>query len=71
MTIAAQAFDDVRVAKVVFAVNGAILAADTQAPYTVGWNTRNAIRGPNIITATAYDSSGNIATAQVTVYRWR
>jgi hypothetical protein len=46
-----------------------MLAADTQAPYAVGWNTRNAIRGPNIITATAYDSSGNTATAQVTVYR--
>ncbi len=69
LTIAAQAFDNVRVVKVEFFVNGAMLAADTQAPYAVGWNTRNAIRGPNIITATAYDSSGNTATAQVTVYR--
>jgi hypothetical protein len=59
----------VRVAKVEFAVNGAMLATDRQAPYAVGWNTRGAIRGPNIITATAYDSSGNTATVQVTVYR--
>jgi spore germination protein YaaH len=71
ITIAAQALDEVRVAKVEFAVNGAVLAVDTQAPYAVGWNTRNAVRGPNIITATAFDSSGNTATAQVTVYRWR
>ncbi len=71
MTIGAQASDNVAVAKVEFYVNGVQLATDTQAPYTVTWNTRNAIRGTNIIAATAYDSSGNTATAQVTVYRLR
>jgi spore germination protein YaaH len=71
MTIAAQASDDVRVAKVVFSVNGVVLATDTQAPYAVTWNTRNAIRGANVLAATAYDSSGNTATAQVTVYKSR
>jgi len=68
-TISAHALDNVSIVKVEFYVNGVLLATDTQAPYTVTWNTRNAKPGANTITAIAYDSSSNSATAQVTVYR--
>lgn len=71
LTITAVASDNVRVAHVDFFVNGALLATDSQAPYSTTWNTRNAVRGVNTIAATAYDSSGNKATAQVEVYRLR
>jgi large repetitive protein len=58
----------VRVSRVEFYVNGALLATDTQAPYAVTWNTRKALPGANTITAVAYDSSNNAATARVTAY---
>ena len=69
--IAAQAADNVGIAKVEFYVNGALLARDTQAPYAATWNTRNAKKGANIITVIAYDSNSNTATAQVTAYSSR
>jgi spore germination protein len=67
-TIAAEATDNVRVSRVEFYVNGVLLASDNQAPYAVTWNARKALPGANVITAIAYDSSNNTATARVTVY---
>ena len=69
--IDAQATDDVRVSRVEFYANGALLATDTSSPYSVTWNTRRANKGANLIEAVAYDSSGNSASARVTVYAGR
>ena len=69
--IDAQATDDVRVSRVEFYANGSLLAADTSSPYSVTWNTQRANKGANLIEAVAYDSSGNSASARVTVYARR
>ena len=68
LLIEAQASDNVRVDRVTFFVNGALLASDSSAPYSAWWNTQRANRGANSIEAVAYDSSGNRASARVTVY---
>ena len=67
--IGAQVTDNVGIARVDFYVNGSLLTSDTAAPYAVWWNTRRALPGANDIAVVAYDSSGNSATARVTVYR--
>ena len=69
--IDAQATDDVRVSRIEFYANGSLLAADTSPPYSVTWNTQRANKGANLIEAVAYDSSGNSASARVTVYTRR
>jgi hypothetical protein len=69
--IEAQAADEVRVSRVEFYTNGSFLAADTSLPYSVTWNTQRANQGANLIEAIAYDSSGNSASAWVTVYSRR
>jgi GH18 family chitinase len=70
-TIAVQAMDNVRVSRVEFYANGLLLATDSQAPYSITWNSRTASRGPNVIAVIAYDASHNSASAQVTVYSSR
>jgi spore germination protein YaaH len=69
--IEAQATDNVRVSRVEFYVNGSLLSADTSSPYSATWNTQRANKGPNLIEAAAFDSSGNSARARITVYARR
>jgi len=70
-TISVQATDNVRVSRVEFYANGVLLATDTQAPYSMIWNSRTALRGANVITVVAYDTNNNSASAQVTVFSSR
>ena len=69
--IEAQATDDVRVSRVEFYANGSLLSVDTSSPYVATWNTQRANTGANLIETIAHDSSGNRATARVTVYARR
>ena len=69
--IEAQATDDVRMSRVEFYANGSLLSVDTSSPYSVTWNTQRANKGANLIETVAYDSSGNSASARVTVYARR
>ena len=69
--IEVQATDNVRVSRVEFYANGSLLSVDTSSPYSVTWNTPRANNGANLIETVAYDSSGNSATARVTVYARR
>jgi Bacterial Ig domain len=69
--IEAQATDDVRVSRVEFYANGSLLSVDTSSPYSATWNTQRANKGANLIETVAYDSSGNSASARVTVYARR
>ena len=71
VAVSASAADDVAVASVQFQLDGANIGAPvTSAPYSVSWNTTNAINGSHILGAVAIDASGSSAAAtaiQVTV----
>jgi spore germination protein YaaH len=69
--IEAQATDNVRVSRVEFFANGSLLFVDTSSPYSATWNTQRANKGTNFIETIAYDSSGNAASARITVYARR
>jgi fibronectin type 3 domain-containing protein len=57
--IAADAFDNSRLASVAFQVNGATLATLTAPPYSFFWDTRAFPDGAHTVTAAATDGAGN------------
>ncbi|GAA3181375.1 hypothetical protein GCM10010531_39460 [Blastococcus jejuensis] len=61
--LAASASDDVGVASVQFAVDGATVGTDTTAPYSVAWNSGSVAAGDHSVTATAQDSAGQTTTS--------
>jgi YD repeat-containing protein len=67
ITLAATATDDVQVAKVVFTVDGNIVATDMTNPYSTPVDTTLYTNGSHILRAKTYDAAGNIKTPQVTV----
>jgi hypothetical protein len=70
VTVTADASDNVGVSGVQFLLNNADLGIeDTTAPYSVVWDTTTAPTGANMLSASARDTAGNLATApEVTVY---
>lgn len=70
LRLAAAATDDVRVARLVFAVDGRTVATDSSAPYETWWGgARKAAAGTHTVTATAYDASGASAVATAVVVK--
>jgi subtilisin family serine protease len=67
VTVQASAADNVAVASVSFSVDGTSLGTDSNAPYAATWDTRSLTNGAHTLTSTATDTSGNTASAQVTV----
>jgi archaellum component FlaF (FlaF/FlaG flagellin family) len=63
ITITAAASDNIRVSKVEFYLNGALIATDTTAPYSFNWDTTTAANGSHTLAATAYDIGGNSGTS--------
>ena len=63
VTLAAQANDGVQVQRVDFLVDGAVVASDDYAPYSVAYNASSLTAGTHTFTAVAYDTSGNAATS--------
>jgi len=64
VTVAAGASDNVGVAGVQFALDGANLGAeDTTSPYSVSWDTTTSTNGSHSLTARARDAAGNTATS--------
>jgi peptidoglycan/xylan/chitin deacetylase (PgdA/CDA1 family)/archaellum component FlaF (FlaF/FlaG flagellin family) len=63
VTLAANASDNVGVAKVELLVNGAVIATDTTAPYSASWNTANTPGTTAVLTARATDAAGNTTTS--------
>jgi hypothetical protein len=61
--VSANAADNRGVATVRFFVDGALLAEDGTAPYSVPWNTVATADGSHTLTATARDAAGNQATS--------
>ena len=68
LTVAANASDNVGVARVRFFVDGAQLGSDdTVPPYSTTWDSRTSSDGSHTVTATAYDAANNSASSFVTV----
>jgi hypothetical protein len=63
-TVAANASDNVAVAKVQFLLDGQPLGSPvTAAPYAISWDTTTATNGSHTLSAIATDTSGNTAPA--------
>lgn len=72
VTLAANASDAGGVTRVEFAVNGAVVATDTTAPYSATWNSSTVSGTTATISARAVDATGNTATSatrSVTIVR--
>jgi len=70
LVMSAAATDDAGVAQVEFLVDGAVRATDATAPYEVNWKVpRGLAAGSHTVTARAYDSAGQVASASTQVIR--
>lgn len=67
VSVQLSAADDVSVASVSLSVDGASLGTVTTAPYTFSWATASYANGTHTLTAKAVDTSGNTASASVSV----
>jgi hypothetical protein len=67
ITVQVNATDNVAVASVSLAVDGNNIGSDTTSPYTFVLDTTQFVNGSHTLTANAVDSSGNTATASITV----
>jgi hypothetical protein len=63
VTLSANASDDVAVDHVDFLVNGAVVGADTTAPYSVSWDSTAVADGAATIVARAVDTSSNAGSS--------
>jgi hypothetical protein len=64
VTVSAAASDNVGVAGVLFTLDGNPLGAeDTQAPYSIVWNTNQATNSSHVLRAIARDAAGNQGTS--------
>jgi subtilisin family serine protease len=69
LQISASATDNIAVSQVSFYIDKVLKCTDTSSPYTCSWNTKKASTGAHTISVTAWDSSGNSASASETVYK--
>lgn len=67
ITFSADATDNVKVAKVVFTVDGNAVATDMTPPYSTSLDTTLYTNGSHTLRAKAYDAAGNTRTPQITV----
>jgi hypothetical protein len=67
VTLAAKATDNVAVAAITLYLDGSVVATTNMASVSYNWNTRKAKSGSHTISAVVRDSSGNQATATITV----
>jgi hypothetical protein len=71
VTIEASASDNEVVSDVKFYVDGTLLATDSTPPYSAVWDTRGYSRGWHSIEAVATDTSGNTASDEIRVFKFR
>jgi hypothetical protein len=67
VSVQAAASDNVGVASVSIAADGATLCTLAVGPYLCSWNTTTVANGTHTLTATARDASGNSSSASVSV----
>src|SRR3990167_6681558 len=63
VTLAANASDNVSVAKVEFYLDGSLKSTDTSSPYSYSWDTTTTINGSHTLSAKAYDALVNVGTS--------
>jgi len=61
--ISVSVTDSVSVTRVSIYIDNVQLCSDTAAPYTCSWNTKKYTAGSHTISATAWDSAGNVGYA--------
>src|SRR5262249_5929634 len=69
VTITASPMDNVALSQVSFYIDDILRCTRTSAPYSCNWNTRKASTGAHTIQVTAWDTTGNSASATTTVYK--
>ncbi len=67
VAFSAQVFDGFGVAKVVFSVDGVVLAEDLAEPWGVLWGTQSAGNGPHALRVEATDFAGNVGFRSIGV----
>jgi chitodextrinase len=67
VSVVASVSDDVAVGSVEFWIDGVNRATDATAPYSYSWDTTAGGDGSHTILVKAFDSSGNSASASITV----
>lgn len=65
VTIAAEASDNVGVAKVEFYVDDVLLGEDVTSPFEQDWVVGSALNGSHELTAKAYDAADNVTTSGI------
>jgi hypothetical protein len=65
--VAADATDNVRIARVTFAVDGTVLATDTTRPYSAALSSAKVAIGRHMVEARAYDGAGQQASSNASV----
>jgi len=71
VTLSANATDNQGVTRVEFHDGTRLLGSDTTSPFSFTWNTEPEADGEHVLTASAYDAAGNVASsAQVAVTVW-
>ncbi len=65
--LTATANDNVGVSKVEFYDNSSLVGVSTAAPYSASWDTGTVSNGSHLITARAYDGTGNISADSNTI----
>ncbi|HWB38627.1 MAG TPA: Ig-like domain-containing protein [Candidatus Saccharimonadales bacterium] len=66
-SVSATASDDLALSKVVFYADSTQIASLTHAPFAFNWNSYAVHNGSHIITAKAFDASGNFSSDSATV----
>ncbi|HEY0095306.1 MAG TPA: Ig-like domain-containing protein, partial [Archangium sp.] len=61
--VAANATDNVGIAKVEFSIDNTLVGTDTASPFEYSWNTAAATNGTHTLVARAYDAAGNTTTS--------
>ncbi len=68
VTLSAEATDNLGVTRVEFYSGTRLLGSDTTAPFSYAWSTTSEPKGQHLLSARAYDATGNVGTsAQVGV----
>ncbi|MBN1280217.1 MAG: hypothetical protein JXA00_01060 [Candidatus Thermoplasmatota archaeon] len=67
ITISADATDNVGVDRVDFSVDDEVIGCDSSGPYECSWDTSSVADGAHSVSATVYDTSGNVASVDISI----
>src|SRR5271170_4144226 len=67
VALSAAVTDPIRISKVDFKANGALIASATTSPFAIQWDTTTVADGQINVTATATDADGNVGSSNPSV----